>query len=380
MLTIILAYLAFIALGLSTGFLGVAWPSIRDSFGLPLDAVGILLLAITSGSILASSANGRLVPRFGIGILLIGGALFGTVGQIGIAFAPGWWLVVALGFVSGIGGGIVDSGMNIYVAQHHSARVMNWLHASFGLGATLGPLMMTAVLDADLSWRYGYGVAAAAQFLMVVLFLLTYKQWRASPEAIDEIESGQGNGRASLNLILWLSIILFFLYAGIEVSAGQWSYPLFTEARNIDVKVAGLWVSIYWGIFTIGRLIFGFIVNYVGAVPMLRACMLGIIIGTFGLIARVNTLSFIGLAFVGLVQAPIFPLLISETPKRMGNRLASRAIGYQVGAAGLGIAILPGLAGILADSWSLEIIGPFLLIAAIIMFGLHETILNKSQP
>jgi fucose permease len=240
--------------------------------------------------------------------------------------------------------------------------------------------MMTAVLNADLSWRYGYGVAAAAQFLMVVLFVITYKQWRASPEAIDEIESSQGNGRASLNLILWLSIILFFLYAGIEVSAGQWSYPLFTEARNIDVKVAGLWVSIYWGIFTIGRLIFGFIVNYVGAVPMLRACMLGIIIGTFGLIARVNTLSFIGLAFVGLVQAPIFPLLISETPKRMGNRLASRAIGYQVGAAGLGIAILPGLAGILADSWSLEIIGPFLLIAAIIMFGLHETILNKSQP
>ncbi|MBC8161961.1 MAG: MFS transporter, partial [Roseiflexaceae bacterium] len=38
-----LAYLAFISLGLPDGLVGVGWPSIRASFGLPLDALGALL-------------------------------------------------------------------------------------------------------------------------------------------------------------------------------------------------------------------------------------------------------------------------------------------------------------------------------------------------
>ena len=52
--TIAVSYLAFIVLGLYDGLLGVVWPSMRDSFGLPLDAVGILLVFGVMGFVLVS--------------------------------------------------------------------------------------------------------------------------------------------------------------------------------------------------------------------------------------------------------------------------------------------------------------------------------------
>jgi fucose permease len=106
--------------------------------------------------------------------------------------------------------------------------------------------------------------------------------------------------------------------------------------------------------------------------------MIGVIVGAIGLVIPINVISFAGLALIGFAQAPIFPLLVSETPKRLGPALATRAIGYQVGAAGFGIATLPGLAGVIAKAWGLEQIGPFILIASLLLFALHELILRRS--
>jgi fucose permease len=82
--------------------------------------------------------------------------------------------------------------------------------------------------------------------------------------------------------------------------------------------------------------------------------------------------SFAGLALLGFALAPVFPLLISSTPSRLGLADATNAIGFQVGAASLGIAILPGLAGALAERTSIEIVPPFLMATATIMLVLHE--------
>jgi fucose permease len=377
MISIILAYMGFVALGLSIGMLGVAWPFIRDTFGLSLDAVGILLLATTGGQVIASSLSGRLIVRLETGWLLILSSVGLGLGLVGQAIAPSWWVMIAIATVAGMGSGLIDSGLNIYIAQHHSGRVMNWLHACFGLGATLGPVLMTAVLSQELSWRVGYGVAAGIQIIMGIGFLLTVKRWR---KIAVESETTETIGKAvnSRLLLLWLCIALFFLYAGVEVTAGQWSFTLFTEARGVNLEAAGTWVAIYWGSLTIGRLLFGFIVNHIGATTTLRACMIGVIVGAIGLVIPINVISFAGLALIGFAQAPIFPLLVSETPKRLGPALATRAIGYQVGAAGFGIATLPGLAGVIDKAWGLEQIGPFILIASLLLFALHELILRRS--
>lgn len=68
--TVLLAGLAcgaFVGLGLPDGLLGVAWPSIRNDFNLPIDALGFLLVVFTSGYLVSSFSSGPLLARMSIG-------------------------------------------------------------------------------------------------------------------------------------------------------------------------------------------------------------------------------------------------------------------------------------------------------------------------
>jgi fucose permease len=172
-----LAYLGFVSIGLPDGLLGVAWPSIRAYFDLPLDALGALLIMFTMGYLLSSFNSGRLLTHINVGSLLALSCLATAVSLLGYALAPQWWMMVVLGMLAGLGAGAIDAGLNTYAATHFSARSVNWLHACYGVGATIGPLLMTSVLMADRPWQWGYGMVGVWQLLLAGGFGLTYQWW-----------------------------------------------------------------------------------------------------------------------------------------------------------------------------------------------------------
>ena len=179
--------------------------------------------------------------------------------------------------------------------------------------------------------------------------------------------------------LLWLSVAIFFVYAGIEVTAGQWAFSLFTESRGLSTTTAGIWVSVYWASLTVGRILFGVVVNHVSVDSLLRACMLAAIVASGLIWLNVQAfLSLSGLAVIGLVLAPMFPSLIATTPARLGERHTADAVGWEVGAAVLGGALLPGAVGVLAARLGLEVVGPCLVVAACALFGLHEMLVRLS--
>ena len=67
---LVISFFAFVSLGLPDGLLGVAWPGIRHDFGLPVDALGIILVCGTGGHMLSSFLSGMLMRHLGIGKLL----------------------------------------------------------------------------------------------------------------------------------------------------------------------------------------------------------------------------------------------------------------------------------------------------------------------
>lgn len=375
-LLIAIAYVGFISLGLPDGLLGVAWPSIRAYFGISLDALGALLLMSTSGYLLSSSSSGRILARLNVGSLLAISGVATATALIGYGLTPFWSVLVGLGFLAGMGAGAIDAGLNTYVALYYSARTLNWLHACYGIGATIGPIIMTSVLTAGLAWQWGYLLVGGTQMALAICFGLTRGLWQTPGAARDQSAAPSTPAappKSTLRLTAaWLSIGLFFLYTGLEVSAGQWAYSLFTEARAIPPSTAGLWISIYWGALTVGRVIFGIIVGFVAVKLLLRLCIIGTTLGAALLWLNVSaTLSFLGLALMGLALAPIFPSLISTTPRRLGVAHAANGVGFQVGAAALGAAILPGVVGIFARQFGLEVVGPLLVGAGVLMFILY---------
>ncbi|RME62840.1 MAG: MFS transporter, partial [Caldilineae bacterium] len=247
-LLVITAFITFILLGLPAGMLGVAWPSIRDGFQVSQESVGALLLASRLGYLLSSGLSGPAATRLGTGGLLLLGAGSFCLGLVGYASAPTWLVMVLVGGLLGAGGGALDGGMNAFFALNFGPRLMNWLHASFGVGATLGPALLTVILVNGGSWRLGYWIVAGALAGLTVFYGLTLSHWRTHLPPGEGGQENQTRGGVSLvRLGVLLSILIFLMSAGLEGATGQWSFSLFTESRGVPVAIAGMWVSIYWG-------------------------------------------------------------------------------------------------------------------------------------
>ncbi len=377
-LLLVLAFLGFISIGLPDGLLGVAWPSMRAYFQLPIDALGGLLVSYTAGYLLASFSSGRLLSRFSVGALLALSCLATGISLLGYASSPFWWLVILFGTLAGLGAGAIDAGLNTYAATHFSARMVNWLHAFYGIGALSGPLLMTNVLATGHVWQWGYALVGGGQLALAACFGWTRALWN------DRIEIASGTATtesaapslSTLRLpVVWLSVAMFFVYTGTEAVAGAWAYSLFTEARAMPLMTAGAWVSFYWGGLTVGRILAALLAGRVAGQWLLRGCIVGQIVG-----AALLWLGFsVGLVLLGLACAPIFPSLIAATPQRLPSAHMANAIGFQIAAAVLGQSLLPALVGMLARSFGLELVAPALLVAAVLLFGLHEILLALSR-
>ncbi len=371
-----LAYLGFIGLGLPDGLLGVAWPSMRVSFRLPIDALGILLALFTVGYLLASVNSGALLTHLGIGNVLVLSGLATAIGLVGYALAPYWWMLIGLAGMSGFGAGAIDAGLNTYVAMQHSPRTLNWLHACFGVGATIGPLVMTTTLASGASWRWGYAVAGVAHASLAIGFILTRKAWPVTNANANAEAAAPPTASIWSTLRLpgiWLSIIIFGIYSGVEVTAGQWSYTLLTEGRALPDAIAGSWISVYWGSLTVGRFVFGAIAARALVASLLHASFIGVIIGALLFWLNLSPwLDFAGLVVMGLALAPIFPSLIAITPGQLGAAHAANGVGFQISAAVIGGALAPALVGVLANDLGLEFISLALLIGAVLLLGFYR--------
>ncbi|MGH7897021.1 MAG: MFS transporter [Candidatus Binatia bacterium] len=371
-----LNYLAFIALGLPDGLIGVAWPSVRVSFGLPLDAVAGLLFAFTSCYVLASFASGWLLARMSVGMLLAASCVATAASLAGYAAAPTWSLMIAAAAVGGLGAGAIDVAVNHFVSASYGPRILNWMHAAYGMGAAGGPLVMRSALGAGLGWRSGYALTALAEVALAAAFIPSLRRWPPPPDRAAI--AGPRLRPASMLAILrlrtaWLGIANFLVYTGLEMAAGIWVYSLFTISRGVSMSVAALWVAIYWASLTLGRIVFGFVVEATGAIALVRGSILAMGLGATLVWLEPTTLaSFLGFALIGLAAGPVFPCLMSGTAERVGEANAAYGVGLQIAAAALGQSFVPGAVGAAAGALGLEVVGPALAAGALILFCLHE--------
>jgi len=376
---ILLAYVAFIALGMPDGLLGVAWPSMRADFSIPLDSLGMLLFAAVTGYMTSSFLSGALIARMGVGnMLAVSCALTGSA-LVGYTLVPSWWMMVLLGVVAGLGAGAIDAGLNTYVAAHFSEGLMQWLHASYGIGVTLGPIIMTIALTTLNSWRVGYRVVGGFQIALATCFVLTLPMWSQNDTSVGSDEPNRLTdyktpmGETLREPQVWLSALLFLIYVGAEVSLGTWTYSLLIESRGINPTVAGLWVGSYWATFTVGRVVAGLYAKRAGVNLLVQGSLVGALLGAALLVWNPSeAANLLAVALIGFSIAPIFPALMSGTSQRVGAHFAANTIGMQITASGLGAAVIPSLLGVMARQFSLEVIPICLVVVFLGLFGFYR--------
>ncbi len=372
LILLVLSYIAFISLGLPDGLHGVAWPGIRETFGLPIDAIGLVLISGTIGYSLSGFFSGVTVRMLGVGGLLAASCLLTASAQLIYGITPVWPFFVGSAFIGGIGAGAIDAGVNNYVEKHYSERLMQWLHASFGIGITAGPLIMTMGIQLTGRWRVGYLIVCTFQAVMALLFFLTKSLWLHNEETVSR-EDDSADSEATIKETLsqsgaWLSMALFFLYVGAEVGFGLWIYSLMTESRGVDQAIAGFITGSYWAMFTLGRFTAGWYTRKLSSRQLLYLSIGMALTGTLVMtLFRGAAGSVAGVALVGFSIAPIFPALMSDTGTRVGRKHVANTIGMQISASGIGAAVVPSMAGIFARLFGLEVISPYLMTAFLLL-------------
>ena len=251
----------------------------------------------------------------------------------GFALTSTWAVLLVAAALLGVSGGAVDAALNAHVAMNASGRMMNLMHGGYGVGATLGPLVMTALIGAGVSWRWGYGVLAVLQLGVAVGFAVTHSTW---PERMPRPEPHAARRRRGPRPpAAWLGPLVFLAYGAVEVSVGAWAFVLLT-GRGMSSTTAGVCVTAYWGALAVGRLGLGALGHRVTHRQVVAGSVAGVTVACVALWLVPLAGAPVALVAMGLSLAGIFPALTALTPERVGPEQAPSVIGSQLAAAVVG--------------------------------------------
>lgn len=147
---LIIIYLSFISLGIPDSLLGSAWPVMWTELGASFGSAGIVSMVVAGGTIVSSLVSGSIIERIGTGKITLVSCFLTAGALLGFSFAPSLFWLVLLAIPLGLGGGAVDAALNQYVATHYKAHHMSWLHCFWGVGATMGPIIMSLNFELQL--------------------------------------------------------------------------------------------------------------------------------------------------------------------------------------------------------------------------------------
>jgi fucose permease len=378
-----LSFFAFLLIGANDGAVGVLLPSIIAQYGITKATASLIFPAGAVGYLAAALNSGLLLERLGRRVFLMLGTGAFSVGAVLVLAAPSFSLLLPSFLLIGFGLAILDAGLNAYVAGlPRSTSSLNYLHAFYGAGALLGPLIASAILATSGRWNATYLIWVVAGALALVGFRFAFgpRERPLPPQA-----GAEGTARNPLTLALhsplvWLAAVFLFVYVGVEVSLGAWSYSLLTQGRHLPALPASWMVSGYWLGLMVGRIAIGRVAGRWSVGRLLQGCIAGILVGVLVVwVAPAGALVALGLWVTGFCLGPIFPSTIALIDATVGARMQQSAIGLAASLGAMGAAAFPWLAGNLVQHAGLWALLPFLSGLTLALFGLWLALRHVAQ-
>ncbi|MBS2962249.1 MFS transporter [Actinocrinis puniceicyclus] len=387
------SYWAFVLVGVGAGAGGVLLPAQIADYGVDRTRIGITFFVFSAGFMLAGSTVGALMHRIGTRNALATGTAVFVLSDLYVATHPTFAGLVIVQLLLGYGGGVVESVLNTHLARlPRSAQRVNRLHAFFGVGALLGPLLATWMLR-SWSWPSVYLVIALLNVPLLVGVLLVFPSAvrpgggpavavapgpgvqpptaAASASAADPAQHGRGLLAAALReRAVLLGALFLAVYVGLEVSIGNWGFSFLVDGRTQSPLIAGYALSGYWLGLTAGRFVISPVASRAGLsdVAVSFGCLAGILAACVLVwAASAAVAAAAGFALLGFFLGPLFPTTMAITPRLAEPRLVPTAIGFINGVSVVGGSALPWLAGTIAQAAGIMTLIPFCIALTVLL-------------
>jgi len=367
-----ISFFTFILIGINDGALGVLLPGMQTTYHAGKGTISLLFLAGTCGYFIASFNNGLLLEKLGNRRFLLLATLIMGLGFAILSSRPPF-LLLLLGIVPiGFGVAMLDAGLNSYIARlpDNTAR-LNYLHAFYGIGALLGPLVASAFLALGWVWNSVYFIWIGMTIVVFTGIGLAFP--REEKPAHKEEQKVEGNVLilALRQRVVWLAAFFLLFYVGTEVSLGVWSFSFLLQERNGQILFSGWTVSGYWIGLTLGRLLLGRVAQRIGNRRLIEICLGGVVLGMlFMWLVPQFAIASLALFITGFCLGPIFPTTIALMSDTLPSRIVPSAIGFLASFGSMGAALLPLIAGNLAQHYGMWILLPYVIALTSIMLVL----------
>ena len=360
--------------------MGVLIPSLQIQYHVDKATVGLLFFSSVLGYLIAAFISGPLVGKLGIRLFLLLGVSCFLAGAIVLSTIPPFGVALLMLLPLGFGGALLDAGLNAYIAGlPRNTALLNYLHAFYGTGALLGPILASTILAIGLTWNFVY---VTWIFLCVVLFIAVILFFQHRTATVQESSTNTEKNTLVSTLkrrIVWIVALFLLFYVGTEVSLGNWSYSFLLEERHGLPLFSGWIVSGYWIGLTLGRLVLPRVAVRFGDKRLIQGCLIGVAIGVLIVwLIPLNAVAAFGLCFTGFCLGPIFPTTIGLMSQLVPSRLLASAIGFLVSFGSMGAALFPWLAGNLAQAVGLWSLMPYVITLTIAMMVFWLTLQRQS--
>lgn len=396
---------SFILMGMSDGAIGALIPYLETYYSISYTIVSLVFLSPFIGYLLAALFNNLIHHHFGQRGVAILGPVCRLIGFIPMACHPPYPALPVVMLFTGFGNGIEDSAWNAWVGNMKKANeLLGIIHGCYGLGATIGPLIATAmVTKGGLQWYTFYYVLVGVNG--VELVAMTGAFWTATKEVyragIAESESeevvdgdddeegaaaaagaaaavggggneGGNNKRTTTRTVMrdpipWIVAMFLLGYVGAEVSLGGWIVTFMLKVRHAEPFNAGLTVTFFWLGLTVGRVVLGFITGRIGEKLAISGyLLLCIALQILYWLVPSFVASAIFVSFLGFFLGPLFPAAIVAATKLLPPGYHVSAIGFAAAFGGGGAAIFPFAVGAIAQKKGVTVLQPIVL--AILVF------------
>ena len=347
---LVVIYIVFISLGLPDSLFGAAWPVVHKDFEIQESFASLygIITGVCVGGV--SFIAGKVIRKFGTALVTFVSTLLTVIGLFIMSLAPNIVVMMFGAVVLGYGAGVIDTALNNFVSLHYKAQHMNWLHAFWGVGVTISPLIMSFFLTGETgSWRNGYRIIALLQLSIAGVIAISLKKWRTIKESETEEETPSKNKKGFFELLkmkgVLTSLLSQGLYCSMEFLLGTWGASFLVHIHSLQPDEAAKWISLYFCGITIGRIVSGFISMKANDNTMIRLGIITSFVGMILLALPLGNISISGLLLIGIGFGPIFPSILHSVPDRFGKEYSADITGFHMGGAygiGFGIQLIFG--------------------------------------
>lgn len=336
-------YLMFMMFAMTTDAVGKIIPELMEQFHLSMTAAGLLHYAPMVAIALAGILLGFLADRLGRKITIVTGlALFALTSYLFLA-GNTFAFFLCLLVISGLAIGIFKTGALALIgdisgsAREHTS-IMNAVEGFFGIGAIIGPFLVTYFLSRGVEWKWMYVVAASLCLLLILLALIA-KYPETEKKARKHV-----NLRRSLRFLKdpfarGFSLAAF-LYVAMESAVYVWMPTLLQEYQGRLILVASYSLSIFFVLRAAGRFLGTWVMARFNWTLVLSMLSLFILTCFFGSLIGGDEYAVVLMPLSGLFMSVIYPTInskgISCFPKMQHGSIAGIILFFTAAGAALG--------------------------------------------